>query len=245
MSDVQRHYDDLLAAHYSWMSGLTFADKVEEQRQLLERLGFPTASKGRALDLGSGPGYQAVALCDLGYESVIAIDTSQALLDELRSAGEGRPIEPVLGDLRDVSGLVGEGGADAIVCMGDTLTHLETQADVSRLLHAAYDILRPGGRLALTFRDYSVELTGTDRFIPVRSDDRRIMLCALLYEPGHVVVNDLVHLRTDDGWQLHKSSYRKLRLMPSMIADELRQSGFSVEIDEPINRMHAIVACKG
>lgn len=245
MSDVQRHYDDLLAAHYSWMSGMSFADKVEEQRLLLERLGFPTAAKRRAVDLGCGPGYQAAALCDLGYERVIAIDTSQALLDELRALGEGRPIQPVLGDMRDVPALVGEEGADAIVCMGDTLTHLETRADVSRLLHAAYGALRPGGRLALTFRDYSVELTGTDRFIPVRSDERRIMLCALLYEPDHVVVNDLVHLRSDDGWQLHKSSYRKLRLMPSMIADELRQLGFSVEVDEPINRMHAIVACKG
>jgi hypothetical protein len=59
------------------------------------------------------------------------------------------------------------------------------------------------------------------------------------------VVNDLVHLRSDDGWQLQKSSYRKLRLMPSMVADELRQYGFSIEVDEPIGRMHAIVACKG
>jgi len=245
LSDVQSHYDDLLAAHYSWMSGMSFSDNVEEQNRLLKRLGFPTEAKGTAVDLGCGPGCQAVALCGLGYEAVIAIDTSQSLLDELRSSSEGRPIRPVLGDLRELRAFVGDAGADAIVCMGDTLTHLETQADVSRLLHTAYNTLRPGGRLALTFRDYSVELTGTDRFIPVRSDDRRIMLCALLYEPGHVVVNDLVYLRSDDGWQLHKSSYRKLRLIPSMIADELRQCGFSVELDEPINPMHAIVASKG
>ena len=40
MSEVQRHYEDLLASHYSWMSGMTFLDKVAEQRKLLEVLGF-------------------------------------------------------------------------------------------------------------------------------------------------------------------------------------------------------------
>lgn len=244
MSEVQRHYDDLLAAHYSWMSGMTFTEKVREQRNMLEKLGFPTRLMGCALDLGCGPGYQTIALSDIGYETVIAFDTSQTLLDELNAASQGRPIQAIFADLRDFPTIISEGDVDAIVCMGDTLTHLESRADVSKLLQDAYRVLRPGGRLVLTFRDFSIELTGTDRFIPVRSGDQRIMLCALVYEPDHVGVSDLVYLRSEDGWQLHKSSYRKLRLRPSSIADELRQFGFSVEVDAPISKMHTIVACK-
>lgn len=174
----------------------------------------------------------------------IALDTSQTLLNELDIARQSRSIKPVLGDLRDFSSFVREGEVDAIVCMGDTITHLESPGDVSELLHNAYQALSSEGRLALTYRDFSVELTGVDRFIPVRSDDQRIMMCALLYEEDHVVVNDLVHLRSDTGWQLHKSSYKKLRLLPSKIADELRALGFLVEIDEPINRMQTVVARK-
>nr|WP_301288959.1 MULTISPECIES: methyltransferase domain-containing protein [Methylorubrum] len=201
-------------------------------------------SKGVALDLGCGPGYRAAALCDLGCQSVIALDTSQALLDELKSVTGSRSIDAQLADLREFKSIVGAEGADAIVCMGDTLTHLDDRADVSKLLHDAYHTLRPNGRLALTFRDFSVELTGADRFIPVRADDRRIMLCALLYEPEHVVVNDLVYLRSNNGWHLRKSSYRKIRLVPSSISSELRTIGFSVEIDVTIDRMQAIVARK-
>jgi hypothetical protein len=39
MSDVTRHYDTLLAQHYSWMMGVPFAAKVAEQQALLEGLG--------------------------------------------------------------------------------------------------------------------------------------------------------------------------------------------------------------
>lgn len=246
MSDVQQHYDDLLAAHYSWMSGISFEEKVIEQRNILNNLGFAGGGRGCAVDLGCGPGYQAIALSELGYSNVIALDTSEALLNELRAASQHQhqSINAVLADLRDIASYVGEGTADAIVCMGDTITHLNHRDDVVRLLEEAYRALRSGGRLALTYRDFSQQLTGTDRFIPVRSDDQRIMTCVLDYEADRVVVTDLIHLRTDTGWQLQKSSYRKLRLAASWVADMLREAGYLVEVDAPIGRMQTVVACK-
>lgn len=244
MSDVQQHYGNLLAAHYSWMSGITFAEKVAEQRNLLNNLGFADGDRGCAIDLGCGPGYQAMALSELGYGNVIALDTSEALLNELRTASQDQSINAVLADLRDIGSHVGEGAADAIICMGDTITHLDHRDDVARLLEDTYRALRSGGRLALTYRDFSLELTGTDRFIPVRSDDQRIMTCVLEYETDHVVVTDLIYLRTDAGWQLQKSSYRKLRLSPSWVADMLRGAGYVIEVDAPIGRMQTVVACK-
>ncbi|MFO1073442.1 MAG: class I SAM-dependent methyltransferase [Geminicoccaceae bacterium] len=244
MNQVKSHYDNLLAVHYSWMSGMAFADKVAEQRALLESFGFPTESKKLALDLGCGPGYQSVALCDLGYEAVMALDTSQAFLDELATISHDLPIKTQLQDIRDFSAFVDDTSADAIVCMGDTITHLVSMSDVSQLLSAAYKVLCHGGRLALTFRDFSKELTGTDRFIPVRSDDQHIMMCALLYSENYVEVNDLIYQRCNEGWRLHKSSYRKLRLDPALVAEELRQLGFVIEVETAVQRMQAIVAHK-
>lgn len=40
MNQVTRHYDDLLAAHYSWMNGLQLNEKVAEQKALLVELGL-------------------------------------------------------------------------------------------------------------------------------------------------------------------------------------------------------------
>lgn len=244
MDRVRRHYDDLLAAHYSWMNGMPLAEKVAEQKLLLANLGLSPGLRGIGIDLGSGPGYQSFALAELGCETVLAIDTSRYLLDELEAAKADYPINTFLADLRAFSAFVERGTASAIVCMGDTLTHLENRADISKLFIDSHEALAPNGWLVLTFRDLSNELSGLDRFLPVRSDEDRIMTCVLDYEPESVVVNDLVHIRGDDGWTLHKSSYRKLRLAPAGIAAELEELGFLIHRSEPSSRMHAISARK-
>lgn len=243
MSDVTRHYDALLAQHYSWMIGVPFEAKVGEQRGLLELLGAATRS-GLAVDLGCGPGYQTIALARLGFSPVVAVDSCQALLDELTAHAGTLPIKPVHGDMRELQQLAARDGVSVVACMGDTLTHLESRSDVSRLFAAAYRVLAPGGLLVLTFRDLSGELTGLDRFIPVRSDADRIMTCMLEYEADSVVVNDLIHLREGTSWILHKSSYRKLRLSAADIARELRELGFAIQASEAAGRLHAIAATK-
>lgn len=244
MDPVTRHYDELLAEHYTWMSGLPLGVKVAEQRALLEELGVGGGRLNLAFDLGSGPGFQALALAGIGFARVVAIDTSRALLDELLQARKELPIEAIQADLRAFSTLAERGSADTIVCMGDTLPHLETRDDVSRLLAAAHAILAPGGLFILTFRDLSVELIGLDRFLPVRADADRIMTCVLEYEPEAVVVNDLIHVRQGPGWTFHKSSYRKLRLGAAAIAEELVGLGFLIEHEGIAGRMNAIVARK-
>ncbi|MDN5860708.1 MAG: hypothetical protein L0H84_19065, partial [Pseudonocardia sp.] len=63
--------------------------------------------------------------------------------------------------------------------MGDTLLHLPSAAAVTDLLAGIARALAPGGTLLLTYRDLTADLRGTQRFIPVRSDDQQIMLCFL------------------------------------------------------------------
>jgi SAM-dependent methyltransferase len=244
MGNVADHYESLLAAHYTWMFGVPFADKVAEQQALLARFGAAPRDTGIAIDLGCGSGFQAVALADLGFSRVLAVDTSRTLLDELAARRGGRPIETIEADLRALPDLVDPGRADAVVCMGDTLTHLPARADVSRLFADMAGALAPGGICVLTWRDLSAELTGTDRFIPVASDADRVMTCFLEYEPETVIVHDLIHLREGAGWTLHKSSYRKLRLPVDWVAAELRKAGLHVTHNEAAGRLWAIAATR-
>ncbi len=86
----------------------------------------------------------------------------------------------------------------------------------------------------LTYRDLTQQLEGTDRSLPVASDDARIMLCALDYDsPEAVTVNDLVYTRTPEGWQLHKSSYPKLRIAADALAERIEALGFTVTHHAP------------
>jgi hypothetical protein len=73
------------------------------------------------------------------------------------------------------------------------------------------ELLVANGRLILSFRDLSEERFGVNRFIPIRSDPERIMTCLLEFEQEPVIVHDLLYVRKDEGWELHKSAYRKQR----------------------------------
>ena len=132
-----------------------------------------------------------------------------------------------------------------VVCLGDTLTHLDSLESVQALLKKISSNLASGGRLILTFRDYvGTELKDSARFIPVRSTDERILTCFLEYCDNSVIVHDLVHERTPSGWQQRVSSYRKLRLNRDWVATILANHGISVVRHEIVRGMVTIVGEK-
>lgn len=241
MTTAQDHYERLLARHYSWMFGMPFADKVREQAELLREMGV--AGPGIAVDLGCGSGFQAVALADLAATRVHAIDTSKALLDELREHAGDRPITTHQLDLLRF-GQVLEGSADTIVCMGDTLTHLPRPDDVVSLFRAVGERLGDGGRLVLSWRDLSAPPEGLDRFIPLRATDDKLMVCFLEDRGDTVLIHDLVHVREADGWQLQKSAYPKLKLSPSWVEAELASSGLTVVDERTVRGMTLLSAVR-
>jgi len=233
MSGVEEHYSSLLATHYTWMFGTSFEAKVAEQRAILEDA-LAGAPRGLAVDLGSGPGFQTIALAEMGYSPVVAMDTSAELLEELQTHVATHDVQVVHGDLLRVGEFVGAetdlGLADVIVCMGDTITHLESREDVVRSLRAVIDALAVGGRFVVSYRDLSVEATGVDRFIPVYGDEERVMTCFLEFDrPESVMVHDLVYRRDGARWVLEKSCYRKLRLAVDWLVQAMKDAGFVVE----------------
>ncbi|MBO0778327.1 MAG: methyltransferase domain-containing protein [Ktedonobacteraceae bacterium] len=239
MTDVLHHYNELLAAYYTWMFG-DFAEQVEEQRTLFERWGVKAKGGKSALDLGCGSGFQSIALADLGFR-VTAVDLNAQLLKEVEERKGARAIIPLQADIRALERLV-EGAFDVIVCMGDTLTHLESRDEVLKLFEDVRRLSEGGGRCILGFRDLSTELKGVERFIPVRSDGGTIMTCFLEYQPERVLVHDLIYTRVGEAWILRKSVYPKLRLERSWVIETMEKAGFTVEVQEVQRGMCFVVA---
>jgi SAM-dependent methyltransferase len=241
MSLVQAHYETLLAEHYTWMFGVPFEQRVAQQRQLLEPL-LPGVPLELAVDLGCGPGFQSFALAQLGAKQVLALDSSPALLRELDSRKGNLPIAAILCELPEIS-FSEASSAQLMVCMGDTITHLNSRADVQKLFGKVRRILAPGGVFVLTYRDLTTIPSGLDRFLPIRSDERKIMTCFLEEESAEVIrVHDLIHTRSEQGWTLQKSSYPKLRLPTGWMQDSLTAARLKPHLHTPANGMQIITA---
>jgi SAM-dependent methyltransferase len=238
---VAAHYENHLGPVYRWMLGDVAAAFAASDAEL-ETLGLPAKATGYAIDLGAGLGLHAVPLAARGY-SVIAVDGYEPFLAELRSRAGALPIQTVQGDLGSFLAHI-DLHADVIVCMGDTLTHLPSVSAVESLLADVASHLADSGLFAATFRDYSTELRGNDRFIPVRSDEQRTLTCFLEYGVSTVTAHDLLHERDGKHWRLRVSSYPKLRLSPDWVVQTLRSLGLEARLDHRPGKMPLVTARK-
>lgn len=239
MANVPDHYSQLLARHYTWMTGMPFDAKVAEQKDII-RAALASAANGLAIDYGSGPGFQAIALAEMGFAPVIAVDSSAQLLDELKAHKDGWDIELEQADITQF-----ETGRKAVVavCMGDTLTHLDSKDRVRAFFKHVAEQLVDGGAFVITYRDLSIALNDVDRFIPVRSDPDTIMTCFLEYETEDTVrVTDLIYTREPTNWSLEKSSYEKLRLSVKWVAQALSEAGFVSVTTGMASRLNLVTA---
>jgi ubiquinone/menaquinone biosynthesis C-methylase UbiE len=240
MSTVKEHYDALLSKVYSWMLG-NFDERMQQQRQFFEQAGLTPSQNGVAIDVGCGNGIQTMALTNLGFK-VTAVDFNRTLLDELRQHAQDKPVQIVEASATDVQQYAQP--AELISCMGDTLTHFDNIEQVAQLFAAWRELLLPGGRLVLSFRELDTPLEGGQRFIPVRSDDDRILTCFLEFYGDHVMIHDLLHEKADGRWNLSVSAYKKLRLSRNQVTGILVKSGFDVTDGRTIEGMLYLVARK-
>ena len=235
---VREHYDRHLGTFYSWMVG-GFDEKQRAHEAFFRESGWLPRGNGLALDLGAGHGLQAVSLAKLGF-TVQAIDFNRQLLGELRARRGDYAIEVIEDDVRNVREYT-DPAPELILCWGDTLTHLDSEAEALQFIRDSAAALAPGGKLALSWRDYTTELTDVNRFIPVKSDEQRILTCLLEYLPDRVRVTDLLHERTDEGWQQKVSSYYKIRLAKDRVIEAMQNSGLKIIQDTGFMRQMVVV----
>ncbi|KAI9103063.1 S-adenosyl-L-methionine-dependent methyltransferase [Phlyctochytrium arcticum] len=258
---VASHYDRLLSEHYTWMFGGYETKLAQNRTTLLHHLSAEVTPGTVAVDLGCGAGFQTIPLLELGYE-VVAIDASSGMLHELRDEvkvlgiDEGR-LKTVEGDLFGFREHVLDGTAGCVVCMGDTPTHLASLDEVREMIRDAYASLAPQGRLILQFRDLTVPLEGTDRFVPVRSDAMTVFTCFLEWEKdgqsavdedgsgARIRVHDLVHIKKGNGtWELCKSWYYKLAMSKAWVGKVVQEAGFTVEYGDTEHGMELVIGIK-
>jgi SAM-dependent methyltransferase len=111
----------------------------------------------RILDCAAGIGHLAVGLRLLGFE-VTASDASAAMVERTRRLAADRRVEvPTV--LCRWERLVDEGWSDsfeAVFCVGNSITHAPGQTARRTALGQMAAVLRPGGMLVLTSRNWEL-----------------------------------------------------------------------------------------
>lgn len=223
MATAKEHYDKVLSDLYSWIYG-GFEVAIQRNIGFFKKHHLKPEGSGIAIDLGAGCGFQSIPLAKAGY-SVTAIDINAKLLNELSNNCEDLPIKIVQDDLSNIDRIAPK-GAELVACMTDTILHIDSKPTVISVFDKVFQVLDNKGKFVLTFRDLTHELKGTDRFLPVKSDENTIFTCFLEYESDAVKVHDIIYKKTNGNWELSKSFYKKLRLSENWVTGQLSKCGF-------------------
>jgi len=110
------------------------------------------------LDVATGTGFHSVMLKQAGF-NVTSVDGSEMMLNKAVANGHrrGQPLHTIHADWRWLGHAI-TGSFDAIICLGNSFTHLFADTDRRQALAHFHALLNPGGTLILDQRNYDALL---------------------------------------------------------------------------------------
>ncbi|MBN1563856.1 MAG: class I SAM-dependent methyltransferase [Anaerolineae bacterium] len=169
-NDTTHFYDDIADDYH-----LLYRDwdsQLEREGLNLRRFFRPHGVK-TILDASCGPGTQAIALAQLGYD-VTAADPSAGILDRAQKNAAAYDVADkitfVQSDFQNLHNNV-KGPFDAIMTKGSSIPHLLLDEQIEETLLIFNELLRPGGLLLIGLRDFETLIEDRPRFLPGRIHD--------------------------------------------------------------------------
>jgi glycine/sarcosine N-methyltransferase len=164
-NDTNTFYDAI--ADYYHLFFRDWHATVEREGSVLRRA-FRGNNIHKVLDASCGPGTQAIALANHGFD-VTAADPSQSMLlkarEHARHYNVADDITFVRADFLNLPRTV-VGAYDAVITKGNALPHLLTDDELLQALRNFHSLLRPGGTLMIGIRDFDFLLEDRPRFVP-------------------------------------------------------------------------------
>lgn len=149
------HYRLEYVRHFvaKWDDLIDWDARAQSEGEFFVRLLRERGAK-RVLDVATGTGFHSVQLAKAGFH-VVSVDGSMEMLamafDNVRR--HGQILRTVHADWRWLNREI-HGRYDAIICLGNSFTHLFTERDRRKALAEFYAALGPDGVLILDQRNY-------------------------------------------------------------------------------------------
>jgi glycine/sarcosine N-methyltransferase len=203
---------------------------------LLPAQGSGGKAAPRVLDAGCGTGSLAVALAEAGC-SVMGLDLDEGLLsiaqakrEALGAAARGR-----LGfarmDLRSLADAFGAGSIDLVLCLGNTLPHLNGKDEILGALSGFRRVLKPRGVLGLQIIDFDrISRLGLSGLPPLEAEGARFERAYIGIKPDEpFIFRTRLKAPADPnhGAETAEADTRLFALSAASLDALLREAGFA------------------
>lgn len=198
----------------------------------------------RILDAATGTGMHAIALAKHGYD-VAGADISEGMIlraienrrnaaSNIRflTAGFGSLAESFDFEPNDTGTLVKESLFDVVLCLGNSLPHVTSVAELNTALIDFANCLSPGGLLVLQNRNFNSVIADKERWMEPQSHQEKnrewVFLRFYDYLPDGLINFNIVTLSREKsgGWSQSVSETRLMPLLAEDLQSHLRGAGF-------------------
>ena len=203
---------------------------IEEQ---LQRAPQPSQAPRRVLDAACGTGMHAIALAQRGYAAAGA-DLSATMVERARqnasAAGVQARFEAAgFGKLGET---FGSGVFDVVLCLGNSLPHVLTPAELAEAIEDFTACLRPGGLLIVQNRNFDAVTAQGERWMEPQAhrEGRREWIFVRFYDfdPDGLITFNILTLKRDEsgGWSQKAAATRLRPLLQAELVPALIAAGF-------------------
>ncbi|MGQ9501819.1 MAG: class I SAM-dependent DNA methyltransferase [Anaerolineae bacterium] len=219
-------FSDTYDHFVNWTQRLSY-EMVFIRRQLA------TVGAHCVLDAACGTGWHAIALAQAGYE-VTGADLSSSMIERARQNAAAMAVSQVhfvvagFGQLRNSV----DGSYDALLCLGNSLPHALTDAQLDATLVDFAAILRPGGLLLIQNRNFDAVMRTRVRWLAPQwyRQEGQEQVFIRFYDfnaDGTLTFNVLILERVGDGAWTQRAEATLLRPWRSdALRGALEKSGF-------------------
>jgi glycine/sarcosine N-methyltransferase len=194
----------------------------------------------RVLDAACGTGRHAIALAQQGYD-VTGADLSSGMIERARANAEAEGVDvhftvAGFGELARHT----QPPFDALLCLGNSLPHLLTSADLNAALSDFAACLRPGGLVLIQNRNFDAVLAQRERSVEPsagrwmepqfhrEAEAEWLFLRFYDFEPDGLLTFNVVTLRRPaaGNWGQHVAAVRLWPLRQAEMTAALFSAGF-------------------
>ncbi|ANZ42954.1 hypothetical protein BBK82_22830 [Lentzea guizhouensis] len=180
----------------------------------------------RVLDCACGIGTQAIGLAMRGY-SVVGADLSPVAARRagVEASARGVSLPVVAADMRSLP--FASDSFDVVVALDNAMPHLLTADDMLAALREMRRVLRSGGRLIVSIRDYDELLLSRPLSTPPSVGPGRVVWFQLWHWDGDQYELEMFRLHEAESWQVVVDKARYWAINRHEFTDLAERAGFA------------------
>lgn len=220
MSDKQNQFYTSISKHYSEIFPYNPIQLQFVKTKLGDLMG------NLILDIGCATGELAFQLAQ-NEATVTGIDLNEDLLNQAKQNKKHASLLFQKGNMLELETDFDNSEFDAVLCFGNTLVHLENEAQVLQMLKSVFSVLKPGGQLLLQILNYDYIVGEQVSELPIIDTDNIKFIRKYKFSEGSKSIRFQTDLEIKAEQKTVSNDTALLALKSDELVQLLETAGFS------------------